>query len=168
MEPRRNEQIRINELRLIDENGDLVGIVSNKEAQDRAAALGLDLIEIASSANPPVCKIMDYGKFKYDQEKKAKEAKKHQHQTKLKEIKFTPRISEHDYSYRCVQAKKFLSQGDRLKASVFFKGRELSHTERGTDILNKLVNDLKDVSIVDKDISLQGKYMSVYLAPARR
>lgn len=167
MEPRKNQEISAKEVRLIDEKGEQVGIVSVAEAISKAEGVGLDLIEIAERVNPPVCKIMDYGKFKYEREKKAKEMRKHQHQVKLKEIKFTPRISDHDYSYRCVQAKKFLSSGDRVKASVFFKGREMSHTERGRNILEKLVEDLKDISVVDKAIDMQGKLMSVSLAPTK-
>ena len=167
-EPRKNEEIRISNVRLIDENGEQVGIVSNQEAQNKASAAGLDLIEIAANVKPPVCRIMDYGKYKYDKEKKLKESRRNQHQTKLKEIKFTPRISDHDYGYRREQAKKFLTSGDRVKASVFFKGREMAHVERGRVVLEKLIQELEGIAQVDKNIIMQGKLMSIILVPAKK
>jgi len=145
-----------------------VGIVSGKEAIERALNLGLDLIEIAPNAEPPVCKIMDYGKFKYEREKKAKEAQKNQHQAKLKEIKFTPNISDHDYGYRCEQAKKFIGEGNKVKATVYFKGRELSHVERGRSVLEKLMVDIGSNTSVDRGVRLEGKNMSVILTPTKK
>jgi translation initiation factor IF-3 len=111
---------------------------------------------------------MDYGKFRYEKEKKAKEAKKNQHQSKLKEIKFTPNISTHDYGYRCEQAKKFIAEGNKVKATVFFKGRELSFLDRGKSILEKLKSDLSDKTAVDKDLNLEGKIMSMILTPLKK
>jgi translation initiation factor IF-3 len=167
-EPRKNKEIRANQVRLIDEAGKQVGVVSNKEALDSAYRAGLDLIEISTNAKPPVCRIMDYGKYKYGREKKLKESQKNQHQTKLKEIKFTPRISEHDFGYRSEQAKKFIIQGNRVRASVFFKGREVSHKDRGEDVLNKLIDNLKEVASVDRNIKFEGRYMSAVLVPIKR
>jgi translation initiation factor IF-3 len=126
------------------------------------------LIEIASGVNPPVCKIIDYGKFRYEKEKKAKEAKKNQHQSKLKEIKFTPNISDHDYGYRCEQAKKFIKDGNRVKASVYFKGREMSYLDRGKVVLEKLKEDLNPTASIDKDFVLEGKTLSMTFTPASK
>lgn len=155
-------------MRLIDEDGQQAGIVSTRDALDKAYNVGLDLIEIASNATPPVCRIMDYGKFKYEKEKKAKEAKKNQHQTKLKEIKFTPNISDHDYGYRCEQAKKFIGESNKVKATIFFKGRELSYADRGRAILERLMKDLEDITVIDKELKLEGKCMSMILTPHKK
>jgi len=154
--------VRINDLicypqvRLIDEKKVQVGVVSIEEAKKRAYETGLDLVEIVSSAQPPVVRIVDYSKYKYEIEKKKKEAKKSQHVMKLKEIRFSPNISDHDYSYRMKQAREFIKDGNKVKAVVIFHGREMAHLDRGKSILEKMYEDLKDIAIVKKKCLLEG------------
>lgn len=162
-ENRVNEQIRIPALRLIDQNGMSLGVVSNSYAKEIAFNLGLDLVEINPNANPPVCKIMDFGKYKFQQEKKAKEEKAKQIVCKLKEIQFHPNIQMHDYTYRLKQAKEFLLDGNKVKACVSFRGREINYSEKGHDILSKFIEDLSGLAIVEQNGTMEGKTLSIIL-----
>lgn len=164
--PRINEGIRAKQVRLIDEAGENRGIVSISEALRLADDAGLDLIEISPQANPPVCKILDYGKYKYEVQKRKNEAKKNQKVVNIKELKIRPAIDTHDYEVKLKQAKKFLSQGDKVKFTMRFKGREMSANDLGKDILNKLVEDLEMVAKVDSAPKLEGRQMTMMLSPA--
>ena len=143
--PRVNQEIRVKEVRLIDENGENKGIVSIKEALSLADEAGFDLIEISPQAVPPVCKIMDYGKYKYEQQKKKHEARKNQKIVNIKELKLRPMIDVHDYEVKVKQAKKFLEQGDKVKFTIRFKGREMSANDMGRKVLSNLVDDLENI-----------------------
>ena len=162
---RANHQVKHRELRLIDENGEQVGVVSADEARKRAKAVGLDLVEISPSAKPPVCKIMDFGKFKYDVDKKKKEAKKKQAAVKVKEIKYHANVDEHDYQTKLRRAKEFLGEGNRIKCSLFFRGRENAHTEVGVDLFKRIVVDLEPVGKVEQMPRLNGKNLSMLINP---
>ncbi len=162
---RANEEIRVREVRLIDENGAQAGIVPTQEALERAKQAGLDLVEVAPQANPPVCKILDYGKYKFDQEKRLKEAKKKQKQVKLKEIRMQPKIEEHDLNFKTKHIQEFLDEGSKVKVTVRFRGRELAHTELGKVVLDKIVETLDTAFAVDKKPAMEGRYMSMILAP---
>lgn len=146
-----NEQIRITEVRLIDASGRQVGIVPTFEAKRQARESGLDLVEINPKTRPPICKIMDFGKFKFDTTKKMKEEKAKQTQTKTKEIKFHPNVSTHDYSYRLEHIKEFLAEGNKVKASVVFHGREIHYIDRGRAVLDQLKTDLTGLAIVENE-----------------
>lgn len=159
-ENRINDQIRIPRIRLIDENRNQVGIVETYYAKRLAEDAGLDLVEISPNANPPVCQIMDYGKYKYALIKKEKEQKAKQFIVKLKEITFHPNIQKHDYSYRLKQAKEFLEQGHKVKASVLYRGREINYTQIGKDLLDNLATDLIGLAIIE-DQSFEGRTLSV-------
>lgn len=164
-EIRINEKIRARETRLIDQNGEQRGIIPITEALDMAREAGLDLIEVAPNANPPVCKIVDYGKYKYDQEKKQKEARKKQKLIKMKEIRMQPKIEEHDLQFKSKHIKEFLDEGNKVKVTIRFKGRELAHTELGRDVLNNVLELLDDSFVVDKKPSMEGRFMSMILSP---
>ena len=147
--PRINNDIKVKEVRLIDENGENRGIVSISEALRIADDAGLDLIEISPQAVPPVCKVLDYGKYKYEVQKRKNEAKKNQKVVNIKELKLRPVIDTHDYEVKVKQAKKFLSQGDKVKFTMRFKGREMSANDMGIGILNKIIEDLDTIAKVD-------------------
>ncbi len=142
-----------------------MGIVSVSEAMDAAYEQGLDLVEVASSANPPVCKIMDFGKFKYEREKKRREARKKQKTTQLKELKMSPNIEEHDVQVRVRQARKFLENEDKVKITIMFRGREIVHSDIGRELLHNIRRQLQDVSRVEKTPSMEGRNMIMVLAP---
>lgn len=163
MNNRINGEIRIPTLRLIDQNGNQLGIVSNSYAKSLAENAGLDLVEISPTANPPVCKILDFGKYKYETEKKQKEEKSKQFIVKIKEIQFHPNIQFHDYSYRLEHAKEFLEQGHKIKACVVYHGREMNYVSKGAEILKKFVEDLSEISVVEQSNSLEGNTLSVIL-----
>ena len=163
--PRINEAIKAKQVRLIDELGDNRGIVSIKEALAIADEAGFDLIEISPQANPPVCKILDYGKYKYEVQKRKNEAKKNQKVVNIKELKLRPAIDTHDYDVKLKQAKKFLAQGDKVKFTMRFKGRELSANNMGKELLDKIVEDLDLVGKVDSAPKLEGKQMSMLISP---
>ncbi len=150
---------------MIDETGENRGIVSIKEALALAAEADLDLIEISPQANPPVCKILDFGKYKYEVQKRKNEAKKNQKVINIKELKLRPAIDTHDYEVKLKQAKKFLSQGDKVKFTMRFKGRELSANNMGKDLLNKIVEDLELVGKLDSAPKLEGRQMSMMMSP---
>lgn len=160
-----NEEIRDRELRVIDSNGDQMGIMSSKQALELAAERQLDLVKIAPQAKPPVCRIMDYGKFRFEQSKKEKEARKNQKITNLKEIRFTPNIEEHDMNVKAKNAMKFLQDGDKVKVTIRFRGREVDHASFGHNALNRFVDIVKDVCVVEKPAKLEGKNMTMILAP---
>ncbi len=163
--PRINEEIKVKQVRLIDELGENRGVVSIKEALEAAEEVGLDLIEISPQANPPVCKILDYGKYKYEVQKRKNEAKKNQKVVNIKELKLRPAIDTHDYEVKLKQAKKFLSQGDKVKFTMRFKGRELSANNMGKELLDKIIEDLDLFGKVDSQPKLEGKQMSMMIAP---
>ena len=163
--PRVNQEIRVKEVRLIDENGENKGIVSIKEALSLADEAGFDLIEISPQAVPPVCKIMDYGKYKYEQQKKKNEARKNQKIVNIKELKLRPMIDVHDYEVKVKQAKKFLEQGDKVKFTIRFKGREMSANNMGRKVLSNLVDDLENICKVESEPKLEGRQMMMVVAP---
>ena len=161
-----NEQIRDKEIRLIGEDGEQLGIMSAKDAMKLAKEAELDLVKIAPTAKPPVCKIINYGKYKYELQKKKNEAKKNQKVVNIKELKLRPMIETHDYEVKLKQAKKFLSQGDKVKFTMRYKGREMSANDMGKDILNKLVEDLEGLCKVDAAPKMEGKQMFMIVSPA--
>ncbi len=162
-----NEQIRDKEVRVIGEDGEQLGIMSSKDALKMAKEADLDLIKIAPTAKPPVCKIVDYGKYRYEQMRKEKEAKKKQKTVDIKEIRFSPNIDTNDLNTKANQARKFLSKGDKVKVSVRFRGRELAHTEIGIEILNNFAAKLEDVAVVEKPAKVEGRSMVMFLAEKR-
>jgi translation initiation factor IF-3 len=162
-----NEEIRAPEIRLIDEKGEQVGIVSVKEALNRAREAGMDLVEIAPQAKPPVCKIIDYGKFAYEQQKREKMQKKKQQVTVLKEIRLHPNTDTHDFEFKARHAAKFIEDGNKVKVSVIFKGRELAYTEIGEELLRKFLDKLSDVAKVEQEPKFEGRAMHAILAPQK-
>lgn len=161
-----NEAIKVKEVRLIDEAGENRGVVSITEALHIANQAGLDLIEISPQAVPPVCKVLDYGKYKYEVQKRKNEARKNQKVINIKELKIRPVIDTHDYDVKIKQAKKFLEQGDKVKFTMRFKGREMSANDMGKEILSKIVSDLDTIAKVDSAPKLEGRQMSMMLSPA--
>ena len=163
--PRVNEAIRAREVRLIDENGQNLGIVSRSEALERAEAAGLDLVEVSPDSTPPVCKILDYGKFKYQEQKKAAEARKHQKTVEVKEIKMRPSIDDHDYQVKMRAIRRFFDEGDKVKITLRFRGREMAHQELGMDLLQRVKADLGELAKVEAEPRLEGRQMVMVLAP---
>ncbi len=159
-----NEQIRDKEVRLIGENGEQLGIFSSKEAYQMAQDAGLDLVKIAPTATPPVCKIVDYGKYKYEQLRKAKDAKKNQKVSELKEIRLTPNIDDNDLKTKANAARKFLTKGDKVKVTLRFRGREMAHSNLGKEILDNFFALLEDVAMLDKPTKMEGRNMMMFLA----
>jgi len=162
---RHNWEIRAPQIRLIDENGNQVGIVTNKVARNKADEAGLDLVEISPNASPPVCKIMDYGKYCYELGKKEKESKKKQKHFDVKEVRFTSKIEEHDYQTKLRSCERFLEKGNKVKITMLFRGREKMHIDLGEAILNRLCSDLEQLSQVDKRTALEGKIITMILSP---
>lgn len=160
-----NEEIQDKEVRLISETGEQLGIMSIKAAMDIAFEKDLDLVKIAPGSNPPVCKIMDYGKYRFEQSKKEKEAKKNQHVVEVKEIRMSPSIGENDFSVKLKNAQKFLREGDRVKVSVRFRGREMAHTNLGEKLLKDFAEKCTEVGTLDKAPKLEGRNMSMFLSP---
>jgi translation initiation factor IF-3 len=159
-----NFQIRVPQVRLISADGEALGIKPTREAQQLAEEAALDLVEIAPNADPPVCRIMDYGKFKYEKAKKDKEARKKQHVVHLKEVKFRPKTGDHDYQYKKEHAREFLLRNDRVKATVVFRGREITHIEFGDELLQRLAKDLADVSTIEFGSRREGRNLiSVFI-----
>jgi translation initiation factor IF-3 len=155
------------EIRVIGPNGDQIGIMKTGEALRLSNEYGLDLVEISPSAKPPLCRIMDFGKYKYDQEKKKKEQKKHQVQTKLKEVKFRVNVGDHDYDTKMRNLKKFIEHGDRVKISLMFRGRENAHRELGFEVMNRVIQDTVEYTTVDQAPRLQGRFVSAILVPKK-
>lgn len=162
-----NEDIRDKELRLIGSGGEQLGIMSAEEAQKIADEQGLDLVKISPQANPPVCKLMDYGKYRFEQGKREKEARKNQHVVEIKEIRMSPGIDIGDFNVKLKNAQKFLTDGNRVKVSVRFRGREMAHTDIGKKLLDKFAEQCAEVSSVDKGAKLEGRNMSMFLSPKK-
>jgi translation initiation factor IF-3 len=160
-----NEEITDKELRLIGDDGAQLGIMSASQALDIAAEKGLDLVKISPNAVPPVCKIMDYGKYRFEQTKREKEARKNQHIIEIKEIRMSPSIGDNDFNVKLRNGQKFLKDGDRLKVAVRFRGREMAHTAIGEELLNKFAAECADIATVDKAPKLEGRNMSIFLSP---
>lgn len=160
-----NERIRAREVRVIDADGEQLGILPTKKALDIAYDKGLDLVEISPTSVPPVCRIMDYGKYRFDKEKKEKEAKKKQQTVELKEVQLSCRIDTHDFETKLNHALRFLSQGNKVKVSVRFKGREMAHTEIGLDVIRRFGEACGEVGVVEKQPKLDGRQMLMFLAP---
>ena len=160
-----NEKIRAREVRLINQNGDNVGIVSLMEALDMARDAGLDLLEISPQANPPVCKIMDYGKWKYEESKKQSEAKKAQKVIETKELKIRPNIDVHDFQVKIKAAERFIEDGNKVKFTVRFKGREITNQDSGIQLLNRVKAELGDKIKVDKEPMMEGRQMVMFVVP---
>ena len=163
--PKANERIRALDVQVIGSDGKNLGAMQIKKAIELAKQEGLDLIEISPNANPPVCKIMDMGKYKYDLQKKANQAKKKQKTVSLKEIKLRPGTETHDYNFKIKNAKKFISKGNKVKFTVKFKGREMQHTDLGKDLMNKIIDDTKDVSKVESKPKFEGRQMVMIIQP---
>ena len=151
------------QVQVIDENGEKLGVKNIREAINLASEKDLDLALVAPHSNPPVCKIMNYGKYKFEQQKKEKEARKNQKTFELKEIRITPNIEDHDYGFKCRNARRFLEDGHKVKITVRFRGRELNYLKGGEDMLNKFIEDLADISTVEKNPVLEGKNMFIML-----
>lgn len=162
-----NEQIRDREVRLISEDGEQLGIMSAKKALKLAREANLDLVKIAPSAKPPVCKIIDYGKYKYEQIRKEKEAKKKQKVTEVKEIRFSPNIDDNDLNTKANMARKFLAKGDKVKVTLRFRGREMAHTSSSRVILDNFYKKLDDVAVIEKHAKLEGRNMTMFLSEKR-
>ena len=160
-----NEEIRAREVRVITADGEQLGIMSGRAAQQLAVERHLDLVEIAPTAKPPVCKIMDYGKFRYEQQKREKEARKKQKTFDIKEVKLRPGIEDHDFNVKYKNAVRFLEDGDKVKVTIMFRGLELSHPELGEVLLNKMAEQLKEIAVVERVPKLEGKNMIMIVAP---
>ena len=160
-----NEDIRDSEIRLIGSTGEQLGIMSAAQAQRIADEQGLDLVKISPQAMPPVCKLMDYGKFRFEQGKREKEAKKNQHVVEIKEIRMSPGIDVGDFNTKLKNAQKFLADGNRVKVSVRFRGREMAHTDIGKDLLVRFAEQCAEVATLDKEPKLEGRSMSIFLSP---
>lgn len=160
-----NEQIRDKEVRLVGVDGEQIGIVSIREAQQLANEKNLDLVKIAPQAKPPVCKIMDYGKYKFDAAKKEKEARKKQKTISVKEVRLSASIDKHDFETKIRNAQKFLKSGDKVKISVMFRGREMMHTQKGIEILDQAMGLLEEVGIAENKPKLEGRNMAIVVAP---
>ena len=164
---RRNELIHAREVRVIGAEGEQLGIRRRNEAIAMAREIGCDLVEVSSNATPPVCRIMDYGKFKYEQQKKKQDAKKRQAVVQVKEIKVRPKTDEHDYETKLKHIRSFLEDGDRCKVTVFFRGREIVHKDRGIEILERIVKDLEDVGKVEQEPRAEGRTLQMLVVPKK-
>ena len=160
-----NEMVRAREVRLVDENGEQLGVFSSREAFRIAQERGLDLVEVAPNAKPPVCKLMDYGRYKYEQAKREREARKKQKVITIKEVKMRPNIDDHDFAVRQRQAESFLRDGDKVKATIMFRGREVVHAQLGKEVLDRLLETVKDICVVERPPRLEGRNMIMILAP---
>lgn len=158
--------IRVPQVRVIDAEGNQLGVMATRDALSAAENQGLDLVEVAPTANPPVCRIMDYGKFKYQTSKKAKEAKKKQTVISIKEMKLRGKTGEHDFQFKLRNIKRFLGEGDKVKVTIIFRGREITHTELGMGMLKRVAEELKDAAVIESSPRLEGRNMSMILAPA--
>ena len=162
-----NERIRVPEVRLIDENGQQVGIMRTQDALRMAQDRDLDLVEVAPDAKPPVCRVLDYSKYKYEQNQKQKAARKHQQQINVREIKFRPKIAQNDYETKRGHVERFLRGRDKVKVTIMFRGREMAHPERGEMILNRLAEDLGELATIEQRPQQDGRNMTMMLAPTR-
>ncbi|TMW71678.1 translation initiation factor IF-3 [Alteribacter natronophilus] len=160
-----NDSIRAREVRLVGANGDQIGVKSKREALEMAQNANLDLVLVAPNAKPPVCRIMDYGKFRYEQQKKEKEARKNQKIINTKEVRLSPNIEEHDFNTKLKNARKFLSKGDKVKAAIRFRGRAITHSELGKVVLERLAKECSDISTIESRPKMEGRSMFLVLAP---
>ena len=160
-----NDEITVDEIRLIDEEGNQLGIMSSAAANEIAKSKELDLVMIAPNSKPPVCKVMDYGKYRYEQSKREKDARRHQHIVEVKEIRLSPSIGINDFNIKLKNGQKFLAEGNRLKVTVRFRGREMAHTEIGEKLLIKFADECASIGVLDKNPKLDGRFMSIYLTP---
>ncbi len=165
--PRVNEKILSVKVRLVDENGEMIGVISQKEALERAYKVGLDLVEVSPNADPPVCKILDYGKYKFEEQKRRAEIRKKQKIIEIKEIQLRPGIDKHDFEVKMRSARKFIEEGDKLKVTLRFRGRELSHQELGAEVLNRVRDTLQEIAKVEQYPKLEGKRMIMVLGPVK-
>jgi translation initiation factor IF-3 len=159
-----NERIRVREIRVIDDAGQQLGIMPPQQALVIARQKGLDLVEVAATATPPVCRIMDFGKYQYQEQKRAREARKHQKVIEVKEIKFRPKVDEHDYQFKKKHIERFLADGDKVKATIFFRGREIAHPEIGRRILERLIEELTEVAVAETMPRMEGNTMHTILS----
>ncbi|WP_412506757.1 translation initiation factor IF-3 [Roseovarius sp. SYSU LYC5161] len=166
--PRTNDRIRAPEIRLIGADGDNAGVVSPSEALEMAEEAGLDLVEISPNANPPVCKIMDYGKYKYEQQKREAEARKKQKTIEVKEVKFRPNTDTHDYEVKMRNVFKFLENGDKVKVTLRFRGREMAHQQLGRELLQRVAEDVKELGKVENMPKMEGRQMIMIIAPGAK
>ncbi len=164
-ETRVNERIRVPQVRVIGDDGAQVGVLAVREALALAQSKGLDLVEVSPTARPPVCRIMDYGKFKYEQNLRARKAKKKQHHTHLKEIKMRPKIDDHDYGFKMRHAREFLGERDKVKFTITFRGREMAHTEIGHELMKRILTELTDVAIVESPPRQEGRSINAVVMP---
>jgi len=162
-----NERIRVPEVRLIDDQGQQVGVLKTADALAFAQERDLDLVEVAPEARPPVCRVLDYSKYKYEQAQKVKQARKHQQQITVREIKFRPKIAEHDYDTKKHHVERFLKHKDKVKVTIMFRGREVTHPERGTAILDRLAEELSDLGVVEQRPMQEGRNMTMMMAPSK-
>jgi translation initiation factor IF-3 len=162
-----NERIRVPEVRVIDEEGQQVGVMKTPDALALAQEKDLDLVEVAPEARPPVCRILDYSKYKYEQAQKVKQARKHQQQIVVREIKFRPKIAEHDYDTKKNHVERFLKHKDKVKVTIMFRGREVTHPERGTMILDRLAEELAEIGVVEQRPMQEGRNMTMMMAPSK-
>ena len=160
-----NERIRVREVRVIDDTGQQLGIMPPQQALTIAKQKGLDLVEIAATATPPVCRIMDFGRYQYQEQKRAREAKKHQKIIEVKEIKFRPKVDEHDYQFKKKHIERFLADGDKVKATIFFRGRENAHPEIGMKILERLMYEVDDIAVIESTPRQEGNQLHTIFAP---
>ncbi len=163
--PRVNEDIRVPQVRLIDQDGEMLGVMTAREAVQRAFAVGLDLLEISPNAEPPVCKILDFGKFKYEQQKKKNEAKKKQKVVEIKEVKVRPNIDENDYQVKMRSMKSFIDEGDKVKVTLRFRGREMAHQDIGIKVLERIRNELDVLTKVEQMPKMENRQMVMVLSP---
>ncbi|MCC6381091.1 MAG: translation initiation factor IF-3 [Dehalococcoidia bacterium] len=163
-----NERIRVPEVRLIDEEGRQVGVVRTAEAIGMARERNVDLVEVAAQASPPVARLMDFGRYKYEQSKKEREAKKHQVNVQLREVRMKPKIDEHDIDFKTRTARKLLKQGDKVKVTVMFRGREITHPQIGKNLLERVLKSLDDIALLEKDALLEGRHMTMILSPDKK
>ena len=163
--PRVNQEIVVPRVRLVDERGEMIGVVTRNEALQRATAAGLDLVEVAANADPPVVKILDYGKFKYEEQKRKNEARKKQKVIEVKEIKLRPGIDDHDYEVKMRSMVKFIEEGDKVKVTMRFRGRELAHQEIGMNVLMRVKDDLDQVAKVEQHPRMEGRQMTMVMSP---
>jgi len=162
-----NERIRVPQVRLVDENGNQVGVVDTARALDMARQRDLDLVEVSPDSRPPVAKLLDYSKYKYEQAQKAKAARKHQQQINVREIKLRPKIAEHDYETKKGHVERFLLREDKVKVTIMFRGREQAHPERGRDLLNRLYEDVSELAVMESAPAQEGRNMHMLLAPSK-
>ena len=167
-QPRINDRIRVPEVRLIDETGAQVGVVSTPDAIVMARERDVDLVEVSANASPPVARLMDFGQYKYEQAKKDREAKKHQQKVQIREVRMKPKIDKHDIDFKTRIAIKLLRRGDKVKLTVMFRGREITHPQIGKNLLDQVYSDLEGISVLEKTPSLEGRHMTMIIAPDKR